>query len=102
MADEAPEPIRNIGKVRNFVVGTDFEAYAEQLEFFFVANSVTDAKQKKAVLLTNMPAETYQLTKDLFAPHLLKEDTITYEADSRATSETVKATEISINSQIRV
>ena len=80
MADEAPEPIRNIGKVRKFVVGTDFEAYAEQLEFFFVANSVTDAKQKKAVLLKNMPAETYQLTKDLFAPHLLKEDTITYEA----------------------
>ncbi|CAB4043871.1 Hypothetical predicted protein, partial [Paramuricea clavata] len=34
----------------------------------------------KAVLLTNKPAETYQLTKDLFAPHLLKEDTITYEA----------------------
>ncbi|CAB4018994.1 Transposon Tf2-9 poly, partial [Paramuricea clavata] len=67
-------------KIRKFVVGTDFEAYAEQLEFFFVANSVTDAKQKKAVLLTNMPAETYQLTKDLFAPHLLKEDTITYEA----------------------
>ncbi|CAB4018206.1 Hypothetical predicted protein [Paramuricea clavata] len=80
MADEAPEPIRNIGKVRKFVVGSDFEAYAEQLEFFFVANSVTDAKQKKAVLLTNMPAETYQLTKDLFAPHLLKEGTITYEA----------------------
>ena len=80
MADEAPEPIRNIGKVRKFVVGTDFEAYAEQLEFFFVANSVTDAKQKKAVLLTNMPAETYQLTKDLFAPHLLKEDTIAYKA----------------------
>ena len=79
MAD-APEPIRNIGKARKFVVGTDFEAYAEQLESFFVANSVTDAKQKKAVLLTNMPAETYQLTKDLFAPHLLKEDTITYEA----------------------
>ena len=41
MADEAPEPIRNIEKVRKFVVGTDFEAYAEQLELFFVANSVT-------------------------------------------------------------
>ncbi len=39
---------------------------------------MTDAKEKKAVLLTNMPAETYQLTKDLFAPTLLKEDTVTH------------------------
>jgi hypothetical protein len=38
-ADEAPQPVRNIDKVRKFLVGTDFEAYAEQLEFFFVANA---------------------------------------------------------------
>ena len=37
--------------------------HAEQLEFFFVANGVTDPKQKKAVLLSNLPAETYQLAK---------------------------------------
>ena len=58
-------PVQNIGKVQKFVVRTDFEAYAEQLEFFFVANGVTDPKQKKAVLLTNLPTETYQLVKDL-------------------------------------
>ncbi|KAK2550385.1 hypothetical protein P5673_028898, partial [Acropora cervicornis] len=39
-------------------VGADFEAYAEQLDFFFVANGVTDSKQKKAVLLTNLSTET--------------------------------------------
>ena len=44
-----------------------------------MANTVTDGKQKKAVLFTNLPAETYQLAKDLFAPNRLKEDTITYE-----------------------
>ena len=42
--------VQNIGKVQKFVAGTDFEAYAEQLEFFFVVNGVTDLKQKKAVL----------------------------------------------------
>ena len=32
------------------------------------SNGVTDSKQKKAVLLTNLPTETYQLAKDLMAP----------------------------------
>ena len=58
---------------------TDFEAYAEQLEFFFVANGVTDPKQKKAILLTNLPTETYQMAKDLVAPTLLREDSLTYD-----------------------
>ena len=77
--DEAQRPVRNIGKVQKFVAGTDLEAYAEQLGFFFVANGVTDAKQKKAVLLTNLPTEVYQLAKHLVAPALLKEDSVTYE-----------------------
>lgn len=45
-----------------------FEACAEQLEFFIVTNGVTDFKKKKAVLLTNLPIETYQLAKDLMPP----------------------------------
>ena len=52
--------------------------YAEQLEFFFVANGVTDSKQKKAFPLSNFPTGTYQLTKDLVAPILLGEDSLTY------------------------
>ena len=43
-----------MGRVQKFVVGTDFEAYVEQLEFFFVASGVTDPKQKKAILLCNI------------------------------------------------
>ena len=66
-SDAAPNPVRNIGKVQNFTVGADFEAYAQQLEFFFAANGVTYSKQKKAVLLTNLPTETYRLAKDLMA-----------------------------------
>ena len=78
MPDES-NPVRNIGRVQKFVVGTDFEAYAEQLEFFFVANGVTDPKQKKAVLLSNLPDETYQLAKDLVAPISLRQDSLTYD-----------------------
>ena len=73
MPDEAIEPVCNIGKVQKFVVGADFESYAEQLEFYIIANGIGDANQKKAVLLTNLPTETYQLEKDLVAPKLLKE-----------------------------
>ena len=59
-------------------MGTDFEAYAEQLDIF-VANGVTDSTQKKAVLLTNFPTQTYQLAKDLVAPESLREDSLTYD-----------------------
>ena len=78
-SDAAPNPVRNIGKVQKFAVGADFEAYAEQLEFFFVANGVTDSEQKKAVLLTNLPTETYQLAKDLMTPILVRGDSLTYD-----------------------
>ena len=78
-SDAAPNPVRNIGKVQKFTVGADFKAYAEQLKFFFVANGVADSKQKKAVLFTNLLTETYQLAKDLVAPILLGEDSLTYD-----------------------
>ena len=77
-SDVAANPVRNLWKVQKFTVGADFEAYAEQLDFFFLANGVTDSKQKKAVLLINLPTETYQLAKGLMAPILLREDSLTY------------------------
>ena len=77
-SDAAPNQVPNIGKVQKFAVGTDLEMYAEQLEFFFVANGVTDSKQKKAFPFSNFPTGTYQLTKDLVAPILLGEDSLAY------------------------
>lgn len=77
----APNPVPNIEKVQNFVVGTDFEAYAEELEFFFVVSGVTESKEKKAVLLTNLPTEKYKLAKDLVVPILLREDFLTYDTN---------------------
>ena len=78
-SDAAPNSLRNIRKVQKFTMGADFEEYAEQLEFFFVANGVTDSKQKKAVLSTNLPTETNQLAKDLMVTILLREDSLTYD-----------------------
>ena len=34
-SDAAPNSVRKIRNVQKFTVGADFEAYAEQLEFFF-------------------------------------------------------------------
>ena len=80
-SNAAPNPVRDIEKVQKFAVGTDFEAYAEQLEFFFVVSGVTESKEKKAVLLTNLPNEKYQLAKDLMVPILIREDSLTYDAN---------------------
>ena len=46
-SDVAANLVRNLGKVQKIILGVDFEAYAEQLDFFFVANGVTDSKQKR-------------------------------------------------------
>ena len=59
-------------------MGTDWELYTEQLGFYFLANGITEAKTKNAVLLTNLSVETYQLAKNLVAPTQLKDDTIMY------------------------
>lgn len=73
-----PNLVRNTRKAQKFVVRVDFKAYPEQLEFFFLANGVTDLKQKKAVLLTDLPTEMYQLAKDLMAL-MLREDSLMYD-----------------------
>ena len=39
---------------------------------------VTESKEKKAVLLTNLPTEKYQLANDLVVPILVGEDSLTY------------------------
>ena len=59
-------------------MGTDWEFYTEQVGFYFLANGITEAKTKKAVLLTNLSVETYQLAKNLVAPTQLKDGAITY------------------------
>ena len=67
-----------VGKLIQYSQGTDWQNYTEQLSFFFLANGVTDEKRKKAILMSNIPAETYQVVKDLLAPAALTADDVTY------------------------
>ena len=60
--------------------GADWEAYTEQLDFYFLANGVTDDQTKKAILLSNVSTETYQLLKDLLVPATPKDSEVTYSA----------------------
>ena len=77
-SDAAPKLVRNTWNAQKFVVGVDFKAYPEELEFFFMANGVRNLKQKKAVLLTDLPTEMYQLAKDLMAL-ILRENSVMYD-----------------------
>ena len=47
----------------------DWTSYIERLKEYFVANEITAAAKQKAVLLSVVGAETYQLMRNLTAPH---------------------------------
>ena len=58
-----------IGKVEPFQAGVDdWEQYAERLDQYFDANSITTAEKKRAVFLTVVGKETYGLLSNLLAP----------------------------------
>ena len=76
--DATANPVRNLGKVQKSLVGADFEAYAGQLAFFFMAKGETNSKQKKAVLVSNLLTEMHQLSRDLIALILIGEDSLMY------------------------
>ena len=68
----------SFGKVVTYNNGADREAYTEQLDFYFLANGVTDDQTKKAILLSNVSTQTYQLLKDLLVPATPKDAEVTY------------------------
>ena len=68
----------SFGKVMKYNHGADWEAYTEQLDFYFLANRVTDDQTKKAISLSNVSTETYQLLKDLLVPATPKDAEVTY------------------------
>lgn len=71
-------PIAPVGKITQYTQGSDWENYVEQLDFFFIANNVRDPSRKKAILMANIPAETYQVIKDLLAPAAPSDEAVTY------------------------
>ena len=50
-----------------------------KMNFYFLANRVSDTQTKKAVLFRNLPIETYRLANNLVAPAQLRDDAISYD-----------------------
>ena len=46
----------------------EWDSYVERLEHYFVANGVSEAAKKRAILLSGCGAETYKLIRNLVAP----------------------------------
>ena len=46
----------------------DWQAYAERLSQYFIANDVVDATKQRAILLSVCGAKTYKLVKSLVSP----------------------------------
>ena len=49
-------------------ISEDWEAYMEQLESYFVANDITTAAKKRAVLLSSCGTATYKTIRSVVAP----------------------------------
>jgi len=65
------------GKVPAFS-GDDFELFAEQLEFYFIANGVGEEITKKAILLYSLSLDNYRLLCDLVVPNKPKDNILTF------------------------
>ena len=53
----------------------DWMSYSERLEEYFIANDIKSAEKKKAILLSVVGADAYQLIRSLIAPEKPKEKT---------------------------
>ena len=77
--NQEPEKLMRIRKMTQSIHGSDLENYTEQLEFFFLGSGICNAERKKAILIANVPAESFQIIKDLIAPEKLTDPSATYE-----------------------
>ena len=58
-----------VGKIDEFNSDKDgWESYSERLGLYFVANEITEADTKRAILLTVVGADTYKLFRNLVYP----------------------------------
>lgn len=58
---------------------TDWEIYEGRFAFFLEANKISDAKARRAVLLSTIGEAAYKVVRDLNAPKALNDDAVTYD-----------------------
>jgi len=81
LAIELPEKIPHIGnedcsypwwlgKLEEFDLnsGEDWTQYIERMEFYFLANSITDTDKEQAILLSTIGAQAYKVLRNLISP----------------------------------
>ena len=54
---------------------TNWDIYAEQLEYHCIANNIVDEQRKRAVLLAAMGTATFKIVKSLVSPEPLTSKT---------------------------
>ena len=68
---------RNFGQLEEFSSGTDsWQAYVERANLFFQANGINEEKQL-SVFLSSIGGKTYGLLRNLLAPTLPKDKSLT-------------------------
>ena len=63
------------GKLREFNLnstGQEWTEYCEQMDFYFSANEITEAKQKKYILLASVGNDTFKLIRNLIDRELAR------------------------------
>ena len=78
------------GKAKPLRSGLRLAKLHQATRVLFLANGVKDGSKKKAILLANVPAETFQLIKDLLAPTSPSAATVTYDSIVQTVQKHVK------------
>ena len=66
--------VSHYGTITEFSgITEDWEAYMEQLESYFVANDITTAAKKHAVLISSCGTATYKIIRSIIASEKLTE-----------------------------
>ena len=73
-----------MGKIARYVVGSDWSSFIDQLDFFFLANGISQDARKKWILLSSLPPETFQTLRDVLRPAALKDEGVTYDTITKA------------------
>ena len=63
---QEPETVMPVGKVAQYIQGSDWGNFTEQVAFFFLGNGIRNAERTKTILMANVPAESFQIIKKTY------------------------------------
>ena len=65
-----PTMATSLGKLEEFdlISGDDCIQYVERMEFYFLANGVTETDKQRAILLSSTGAQAYKILRNFISP----------------------------------